>query len=245
MKGTGKPDPDRNQQFKHIGKMRKLYLSKGWAVISIDAKKKELIGDFKSNGSEYRASKSARKVNDHDFGEQRVTPYGVYDCGRNKGFINLGTSSDTAEFAVESIRRWWKSEGSSAYPGCKRVLILADNGGSNGSNRRMFKKYLSDLSKETGLIFYVCHYPSGTSKYNPIEHRLFSEISKSIQAQPLTDIKTFRNLISHTRTTTGLSVTCVIDDNVYKTGQTISRYDYNNLPFLPSSDISTLNYSIG
>lgn len=153
MKGTGKPDPDRNQQFKHIGKMRKLYLSKGWAVISIDAKKKELIGDFKSNGSEYRASKSARKVNDHDFGEQRVTPYGVYDCGRNKGFINLGTSSDTAEFAVESIRRWWKSEGSSAYPGCKRVLILADNGGSNGSNRRMFKKYLSDLSKETGLIF--------------------------------------------------------------------------------------------
>ena len=245
MKGTGKPDPDRDKQFKHIVKMRKRYLTKGWAVISIDSKKKELIGEFKSNGSEYRVSKSARKVNDHDFGEQRVTPYGIYDYGRNKGFINLGNSSDTAEFAVESIRRWWHTEGSSAYPGCKHILILADNGGSNGSNRRMFKKYLSDLSKETGLMFYVCHYPSGTSKYNPIEHRLFSEISKSIQAQPLTDIDTFKNLISHTETTTGLSVTCAIDENVYEKGQTISNSDFNALPVIPSKVVSRLNYTVG
>ena len=122
---------------------------------------------------------------------------------------------------------------------------MADNGGSNGSNRRMFKKYLSDLSKETGLIFYVCHYPSGTSKYNPIEHRLFSEISKSIQAQPLTDISTFKNLISHTETTTGLRITCVIDNNVYKTGQTISRSAYINLPIVPSTSICRLNYTVG
>lgn len=203
--------------------MRKFYLTKGWAVISIDAKKKELLGNYKSNGSEYRASKSPRAVSDHDFGEQRVTPYGIYDYGRNTEFINLGISKDTAEFAVESIRRWWRQEGSKIYFNTKHVLIMADSGGSNGFNRRMFKKYLSDLSQETGLLFYVCHYPSGTSKYNPIEHRLFSAISKSIQAQPLTDIDTFKELLNHTTTTTGLRIKCVVDNNTYTTNQSISQ----------------------
>jgi hypothetical protein len=245
MKGAAKQDADRDKQFKHIAKMRNLYLTKGWAVISIDAKKKEMIGNFKSNGSEYRASKSPRAVNDHDFCQQRVTPYGIYDYGKNRGFVNLGISKDTAEFAVESIRRWWQQEGIQFYSDTRHVLIMADSGGSNGFNRRMFKKYLSDLSVEIGVIFYVCHYPPGTSKYNPIEHRMFSAISKSIQAQPLTDIHILKELISHTVTTAGLRILCTIDENVYTTGQTIPQSDFNALPIKPAKIISKLNYTVG
>ena len=181
-------------------------------------------------------------VNDHDFAEKKAVPYGVYDIGANHGFVNLGQSSDTSEFAVESIRRWWNASGKNVYPNAHRVLITADCGGSNGYNRRMFKKYLADFASETGLEVHVCHYPPGTSKYNKIEHRLFSQISMSMQGQPLISMYVFQQLIRHTATTTGLTVDCVMDTNSYEKGQKISDNILNTLPVTHKAILGDWNY---
>ena len=183
------------------------------------------------------------KVVDHDFATLRATPYGLYDIQKNTGFVNLSTSADTSEFAVESIRRWWNLRGKFDYPQAKRLLLTADCGGSNGYNRRMFKKYLADFALESGLEVHVCHYPPGCSKYNKIERRLFSRISISMQGRPLTSVSVFQKLIEHTVTTTGLKVQCALDENSYITGQQISDKSFAALPVTHDNELGDWNYA--
>lgn len=222
-----------------------IYLRHNWPILSIDTKKKEPVGNFKRNGTEYCAKGSPRAVNDHDFYDELAVPYGIYDYNHNVGFVNLGRSKDTPEFAVESLSRWWDNYGCFIYPDAKKILLLADSGGSNGYDRRMFKKYLADLAKKLGVVFYVCHYPPGCSKYNRIERRYFSMISISTQAQPVDSLEEFAELIKYTTTETGLKSMCVIDYNVYHTGQKIGKREYEALPIRRSSVVSKLNYWIG
>ena len=184
------------------------------------------------------------EVIDHDFSTIRATPYGLYDMRKNTGFINLSTSADTSEFAVESIRRWWNLRGGLDYPHAGRLLLTADCGGSNGYNRRMFKKYLADFARESGLEIHVCHYPPGCSKYNRIERRLFSQISISIQGRPLTSLSVFQKLIEHSDTTTGLHVQCVLDENAYAKGQKISDKSFAALPIIHDDTLGDWNYTL-
>lgn len=226
MRQIGNQHPDRNAQFVFINDKADEFLKAGDPVISIDTKKKENIGNFKNNGSEYRKRKDPRKVLDHDFPIKelgKVAPYGVYVMNNNTGFINLGTSHDTPEFAGYSVLLWWERIGKQTFPEAKRIFITCDNGGSNGSRIWLWKYYLQQLSNETGLEIHVSHFPPGTSKWNKIEHRLFCYISKSWQGQPLIDIETVVNLISSTTTKTGLEVTCVVDEKHYETGKKITE----------------------
>lgn len=183
------------------------------------------------------------EVVDHDFATVRATPYGLYDIRKKAGFVNLSTSADTSEFAVESIRRWWNLRGRFDYPQAKRLLLTADCGGSNGYNRRMFKKYLADFALETGLEIHVCHYPPGCSKYNKIERRLFSQISISMQGRPLTSVSVFQKLIENTVTVTGLNVQCVLDENSYVKGQEISDELFAALPVIHDDELGDWNYT--
>ena len=180
---------------------------------------------------------------DHDFSTVRATPYGLYDVQKNAGFVNLSLSADTSEFAVESIRRWWNQRGKFDYPEAGRLLLTADCGGSNGYNRRMFKKYLADFALETGLEIHVCHYPPGCSKYNKIERRLFSQISISMQGHPLTSISTLQKLIENAATLTGLKVQCVLDENSYAKGQKISDKRFAALPVTHDNELGEWNYT--
>ena len=205
-------------------------------MISIDTKKKENIGNFKNNGSEYRPKGNPREVLDHDFPLPelgKVAPYGVYVLNNNTGFINLGTSHntshDTPEFTGESVRVWWNTVGKNTFPSAKKLYITCDNGGSNGGRIWLFKYYLQQLSNETGLEIHVSHFPPGTSKWNKIEHRLFCYISKNWQGQPLIDIETVVNLISSTTTKTGLKVDCRVDTNIYETGKKASEEQKENI----------------
>ena len=207
-------------------------------------RKKEIIGDFKACGSLFRPFGTPLEVLDHDFSTVRATPYGLYDLQRNTGFVNLSLSADTSEFAVESIRRWWNQRGKSDYPGAGRLLLTADCGGSNGYNRRMFKKYLADFALETGLEIHVCHYPPGCSKYNKIERRLFSQISVSMQGHPLTSISTLQKLIESAATVTGLKVQCVLDENSYVKGQKISDRRFASLPVTHDNELGDWNYMV-
>ena len=228
----GNQHPDRDAQFRYINDTAESYLESGDPVISIDTKKKENIGNFKNNGSEYRPKGNPRKVLDHDFPIPelgKVAPYGVYVLNNNTGFINLGTSHDTPEFAGESIRVWWNTVGKNTFPNAKKIYITCDNGGSNGGRIWLFKYYLQELSNETGLEIHVSHFPPGTSKWNKIEHRLFCYISKNWQGQPLIDIETVVNLISSTTTKTGLTVQCKVDENIYETGIKISTEQKENI----------------
>lgn len=221
----GGTHPDRNAQFEHINQEAKAFLADGQPVISVDAKKRELVGNFKNGGRTWRPEGEPELVEVYDFVRAelgRATPYGVYDMGRNSGWVSLGIDHNTAAFAVESVRRWWKSVGSSAYPGATRLLITADSGGSNGSRVRMWKTELQKLADETGLQIFVCHFPPGTSKWNKVEHRLFSFVSQNWRGCPLADHATIVSLIGATTTTTGLTVQCELDDNVYPTGVKIS-----------------------
>lgn len=222
----GDQHPDRDAQFRYINKTAEQFLEAGDPVISIDTKKKENIGNFKNNGSEYRPKGEPRRVLDHDFPLPelgKVAPYGVYVLNNNTGFINLGISHDTPEFAGESVRAWWNVIGENTFPDAKRIYVTCDNGGSNGSRIWLFKHYLQELSNETGLEIHVSHFPPGTSKWNKIEHRLFCYISKNWQGQPLIDIETVVNLISSTTTKTGLEVVCKVDANTYETGLKITE----------------------
>lgn len=225
MDQIGKPHPDRDAQFQYMNEQSKQFLDAGDPVISVDTKKKENMGNFKNNGQEYRRSKDPRTVLDHDFPLPefgKVSPYGVYLLNENTGFVNLGTSADTSEFAVESIRRWWNIIGRVRYPNANRLLIHADCGGSNRANGRLWRMELAKLAEETGIEIHVVHVPPGASKWNKVEHRLFCYITKNWQGKPLVDVQCVINLINSTTTNTGLKVLCHVDVNEYLTGLKVS-----------------------
>ena len=221
----GASPPERNAQFWYINRQVKRQLKRGEPALSIDTKKKERIGQFRNSGRVYRPKGDPHQVNVYDFphlGEGTAIPYGAYDIERNEGFVNVGMTSDTAEFAVESLRRWWKVFGRRHYPEAKSLLLCADGGGSNGSRNRAWKYHLQRLTDEFGLAVTVCHYPPGTSKWNKIEHRMFSFISMNWQGKPLATYETIVNLIGSTRTKTGLRVKAKLDRTHYEKGVKIT-----------------------
>jgi hypothetical protein len=213
----------------------------------VDTKKKELIGNFRNSGREWRRKGEPRKVKGHDFpGPEvpRAYPYGIYDLRRNSGFVNVGTDHDTATFAVASIRGWWKAEGRKLYRGKRRILITADGGGSNGCRLKLWKLELQRLADETGLTIGVCHFPPGTSKWNKVEHRLFSFISSNWRGQPLEDYETVVKLISRTKTAQGLKVTCRLDRRKYKTGRKVTKEEMASIQLRRSKFHGEWNYEI-
>jgi hypothetical protein len=214
----GSHHPDRNAQFEHINDLASKFLAQGQPVISVDAKKKELVGQYRNSGREWQPQGRPQRVNVYDFIDEslgKAIPYGVYDLGENKGWVNVGRDHDTAAFAVESIRRWWQSMGQAAYPQAQRLLICADGGGSNGYRVRLWKRELQRLSDELGMAISVCHYPPGTSKWNKIEHRLFAFISQNWRGKPLTSHEVIIELIASTTTRTGLKVRAQADTNTH------------------------------
>lgn len=247
MLQVGKPHPDRNEQFEYINSTSKEYITSGIPVISIDCKKKENIGNFKNPGQEYRPAGVPRKVLDHDFLSKElgsVAPYGIYDVDKNCGFINLGTSHDTAEFAVNSIMQWWLHIGKETYPEAKRLYITCDGGGSNGSRIHLWKTQLAEFAQRTSLEVHVSHFPPGTSKWNKIEHKLFCYISKNWQGQPLIDIPTVINLIGSTTTKNGLTVKCILDEREYQTGIKVSEEYFKNVDIETIEPMPAWNYII-
>ncbi len=219
---AGKPHPQRNAQFEHIGAQRAHFGEAGLAIISIDTKKKELIGNFKNNGRVW--SQEAEAVLIHDFAEEdtiRAVPYGIYDLTHNRGFMHVGTSADTPEFAVDAICAWWQTYGQATYPQAKQLLILADSGGSNGCHPRAWKLFVQQrLSDRFGLEVTVCHYPAGCSKWNPVEYRLFSPISLNWAGKPLRSLEILLGCLRATTTCKGVTVEALLVDRKYPTGQT-------------------------
>ena len=221
----GADHPDRDAQFRHINSRVKRALAAKAPVISVDTKKKELIGNYVNGGQQWLPAKRPKKVSGHDFPQPEVPrayPYGVYDIGRNAGFVNVGTDHDTGAFAVASIRGWWRFEGKRLYRKARELVITADAGGSNGNRLRLWKLELQKLANETGLSLQVCHFPPGTSKWNKVEHRLFSFISSNWRGEPLRDYETVVHLISRTRTAKGLKVSCRLDRRKYPTGRKVT-----------------------
>ena len=221
----GDDHPDRDAQFRHINAGVKKSLAAGIPVISVDTKKKELVGNYDNAGQQWRASQQPRQVSGHDFpgpAVPRAFPYGIYDLGRNAGFVNVGTDHDPGAFAVASLRGWWRCEGRRLYPEARQIMITADGGGSNGSRLRLWKLELQRLANETGLSLSICHFPPGTSKWNKIEHRRFSFISSNWRGEPLRDDETIVNLIANTTTAKGLKVTCRLDRRKYPTGRKVT-----------------------
>ncbi len=238
---------DRNAQFQYISDSVCKMQKKNNPTISVDTKKKELIGSYKNNGQELCKKRTPIKVQSHDFPDPRlgkVAPYGVYDIGKNKGWVSVGISSDTAEFAVNTIRTWWYKMGISYYQQSKELLITADCGGSNGYRVRLWKLELQKFSDESGLEIHVRHFPPGTSKWNKIEHRLFSYISKNWRGKPLLTRETVVNLIANTSTTTGLEVRSVIDENEYQRGKKISDEEMASLRIRGDDFHPEWNYTI-
>ena len=247
MLQVDEPHPDRNKQFEHINATAAKYLEAGDPVISVDTKKKENIGNFKNNGQEYRQKKDPRKVLDHDFPLEelgKISPYGVYNLNNNTGFVNVGTSHDTSEFAVESISRWWEAVGKHTFPNCKRIYITCDSGGSNGCRVRMWKYQLQEFANRTGLEIEVSHFPTGTSKWNKVEHRLFCYISDNWKGKPLIDVQTAVDLIGSTKTTTGLNVICVRDNTEYKLARKISDKEFDSISITRIGPFDKWNYKI-
>lgn len=239
--------PDRNEQFEIINKKAKEFMATDTPVISVDTKKKELIGNYKNGGKEYHPKGQAPKVNVHDFADKelgKVNPYGIYDVGQNEGMVNVGTDKDTAEFAVESIRRWWKQMGKERYPRADKLMITCDGGGSNGSRNRLWKYELQRLANETNLEIHVSHYPPGTSKWNKIEHSMFSYISKNWRGRPLISHEVVVNLIASTKNKKGLSVSCVMDTNKYESGIKITDEVMESLNIEINDRLPTWNYWI-
>ena len=232
MYQVGGQHPDRDAQFRFINETSSEFLANGEPVISIDTKKKENVGNFKNAGAEYRPTKNPRKVLDHDFPFPelgKVSPYGVYVLNDNTGFVNLGLSHDTPEFAGESVAQWWRCVGKNTFPNAKRLYITCDSGGSNGCRIWLWKHYLQELANETQMEIHVSHFPTGTSKWNKVEHRLFCYISKNWQGQPLIDVETIVNLIGSTTTEKGLTVICRVDEKHYETGKKITEEQKANL----------------
>lgn len=243
----GKQHPDRNAQFEYINSRVAAGLRASQPVISVDTKKKELVGNYINKGTQWLKKGQSRKVNGHDFPDPaipRAHPYGIYELSRNVGFVNVGTDHDTATFAVASIRKWWRTEGRQAYPQARRMQITADAGGSNGSRLRLWKWELQKFADETGLSISVSHFPPGTSKWNKVEHRLFSFISSNWRGEPLVDYETVVNLISKTTTTTGLKVTCKLDRRQYPIGSEVSAKDWAKINIAPNAFHGEWNYTI-
>ncbi len=242
----GSRHPDRDAQFEHINDRVTGFLAAGQPVISVDTKKKERVGAFKNGGREWRPGGEPEEVNVHDFADKdlgKVAPYGVYDVARNIGWVNVGISHDTAAFAVESIRRWWRRLGRDMYPEASRLLITADCGGSNGARVRLWKVELQKLASELGLEIMVCHLPPGTSKWNRIEHRLFSFISQNWRGKPLRTLATIVNLIGATTTNAGLKVYCDVDHNAYPKGVAVSDEEMTALNIRRTEFHGEWNYS--
>ncbi len=243
----GTSHPDRDAQFHHINSTCKVFEQNGNPIISVDCKKKELLGNFKNGGREWQAKGEQTSVNVYDFlslAAGRAVPYGVYDLVHKRGEVLVGIDHDTAEFAVESIKRWWHSTGKALYPGRQELLITADGGGSNGARNRLWKKKLQDLANEEQLTITVVHYPPATSKWNKIEHRLFAFISINWRAKPLTSLEVVLELLSHTTTKEGLAVTAVKDSNVYPTGIKVSDEELAALNLSRNSFHGEWNYTI-
>jgi hypothetical protein len=243
----GDEHPDRDAQFRHINAAVKQYLQESWPVISADTKKKELVGNYYNGGQQWLPAKQPRPVRGHDFPQPdvpRAFPYGIYDIGRNTGFVSVGTDHDTGAFAVASIRGWWRHEGKRLYPQTARLLITVDAGGSNGWRLRVWKVELQKFADESGLTVAVCHFPPGTSKWNKIEHRLFSFISSNWRGEPLRDYETIVNLIAKTTTAKGLRVTCRLDRRKYPTGRKITAAEMKQVNIYPDKFHGEWNYVI-
>jgi Rhodopirellula transposase DDE domain len=240
----GSSHPDRNAQFEHINAKAQEFLRQGQPAISVDTKKKEQVGDYKNGGREWQPRGKPERVQVHDFGKQKDAPYGVYDLGRNVGWVNVGTDHDTAAFAVESIRQWWHTMGRHCYPHASQLLITADSGGSNGARVRLWKLELQRLANETGMQISVCHFPPGTSKWNKIEHRLFSFITQNWRGKPLVSHEVIVNLIAATTTKTGLQVKSRLDTRKYPRGVKVSKEEYATICLNADPFHGEWNYSI-
>ena len=243
----GKNHPDRDSQFRYINDKAKEFLQSARPVISVDTKKKELVGDFKNGSREYRPKGNPIKTNAYDFPSQasrKAIPYGVYDVGENKGWVSIGKDKDTAMFAVNSIRSWWYKMGKPRYEGTHHLLITADNGGSNGSRNKLWKKCLQEFANETGLNITMCHFPPGTSKWNKIEHRLFSFITMNWRGHQLIAYETIVNLINSVKTGKGLKVKAELDENEYEKGIKVSNKEMEALNIERHEFHGDWNYTI-
>jgi len=243
----GTSHPDRDAQFQHISQQTQAFQQRGAPVVSVDTKKKELVGDFKNGGREWQPKGTPEQVRVHDFPDKelgKAIPYGVYDVTSNQGWVSVGTDHDTAEFAMETIRRWWLQMGSKSYPGAREVLILADGGGSNGSRTKLWKMALQKLADETGMAISVCHFPPGTSKWNKIEHRMFCHITENWRGKPLVSHEVIVNLIGNTTTQKGLRIRAELDRQTYPTGIKIADADLAELMIEKSEFHGEWNYRI-
>lgn len=242
----GKQHPDRDAQFKHINTTTWDFQQRKQPVISVDTKKKELVGEHENAGREWHAKSSPPKVLVHDFPEKNVgkaIPYGVYDIARDEGWVNVGIDHDTAEFAAESIRRWWQQMGKNAYPKAQELYIVADAGGSNSPRTRLWRKCMQELADEFGLQITVSHFPPGTSKWNKIEHRLFSYITMNWRGRPLTSYEVIVNLIGHTKTRSGLRVKATLDRNSYERKTEVTHQEIRELRMVPCAFHGDWNYT--
>jgi Rhodopirellula transposase DDE domain len=246
----GRQHPDRDAQFRYLNDMAQGFIDDDQPAISVDTKKKELIGDYANGGIEWSPAGQPQRVQVHDFADRalgefaKAIPYGIYDVANNEGWVNVGDVADTAEFAVNSIRSWWNEKGRARFPDAERLLITADAGGSNGYRLRAWKIHLARLAAETGLRITVCHYPPGTSKWNRIEHRMFSFITMNWRGRPLTTLRTIIELISATTTQTGLTIQAAYDPNWYPTGVKISDTQLAAVPLDPHDFHGEWNYTI-
>jgi transposase len=243
----GTRHPDRDAQFKYINRQVGAFSKDDQPVISVDTKKKELVGDYSNGGHEWQPEGEPEQVRVHDFIDKhagRAVPYGVYDLANDEGWVSVGDSADTAAFAVESIRRWWAQMGSVRFPAAKRLLITADAGGSNSYRNRLWKIELAKLAKDTGLEITVCHYPPGTSKWNKIEHRMFSFITMNWRGRPLVSYRTIIELISATRTKKGLRLRAERDWNYYETGVKVTDKELAGVPLLAHKWHGEWNYTV-
>jgi hypothetical protein len=244
---SGPPHPDRDRQFRLIRRERTRFKNAGWPIISVDAKNKELIGNFANSGQKWEAKDKREEVDAHDFPNKKTLkaiPFGVYDVTGNEGIVEVNTSRNTARLAVDAVRRWWKIIGKRKYSHAKRLLILADSGGSNGCRIWMWKKLLQELSNETGLIITVRHYPRGASKWNPVEHRLFGPIARNWLGHPLRTMETLLGFIRSTTTQTGLKVKARWNRRTYPTKESVSKEEKAALNFKRHEIIPLWNYTI-
>jgi hypothetical protein len=246
----GRQHPDRDAQFRYLADMAASFIDDDQPAISVDTKKKELIGDYANGGAEWSPAGEPERTQVHDFADRslgeyaKAIPYGIYDVANNEGWVSVGDVADTATFAVESIRRWWMQMGRNRFPDADRLLITADAGGSNGYRLRAWKVELARLAEETGLRITVCHYPPGTSKWNKIEHRMFSFITTNWRGKPLTSLRTIIELISATSTSTGLSIQADYDPGWYATGVKITNKELAAVPLEPHDFHGEWNYTI-
>jgi len=243
----GGSHPDGDAQFQHINRQCQEFQQRGQPVISVDSKKKELVGDFKNGGREWHPKGHPEPVRVHDFQDKqkgKVTPHGVYDIGRNQGWVSVGIDHDTAEFAVDSLRHWWKRMGQPTYPRAKELLITADSGGSNSYRARLWKCQLQKFANETGLSISVCHFPPGTSKWNKIEHRMFCHITSNWRGRPLESREVIVNLIANTQTSAGLTIRADLNVNSYAKGIQVSKQEMSRLNLKPADFHGEWNYTI-